>query len=179
MTRAFSIALFLAALLILAWGVRWLGRRIFAQAPFFRDMSYGVALGYVAAGVALLWLAWAYGMSRLGGAAELQRYFFLRLMVEGFALFACLAWVFRLLGRQVGTAASRRWFRTMPLTASFGVLTILVYAFVAIFAAALAPYGQEQVLEGVAANIPPGGDISLGGNPDFPLGTDQIGRDIP
>ncbi|MBV6636795.1 MAG: ABC transporter permease, partial [Mameliella sp.] len=28
------------------------------------------------------------------------------------------------------------------------------------------------------ANIVPGGNPALGGNPDFPLGTDQIGRDI-
>lgn len=69
-------------------------------------------------------------------------------------------------------------FRAMPLTAAFGILVILLYAFVAIFAPLLAPYGQEQILSGVAANIVPGGDPALGGNPDFPLGTDQIGRDI-
>ena len=64
----------------------------------------------------------------------------------------------------------------MPLTASFGILTILVYAFVAIFAGALAPFGQEEIL--AAANVVPGGDPAMGGNPDYPLGTDQIGRDI-
>lgn len=69
-------------------------------------------------------------------------------------------------------------FRSMPLTASFGILTIIVYAIFAIFAAVIAPYGQEQILPGVAANIVPGGDPALGGDPAFPFGTDQIGRDI-
>ena len=69
-------------------------------------------------------------------------------------------------------------FRAMPLTAAFGVLMIILYAIVAIFAPLLAPYGQEQIIPGVAANIVAGGDPALGGNPEFPLGTDQIGRDI-
>lgn len=64
----------------------------------------------------------------------------------------------------------------MPLTASFGVMMILIYAFVAIFAGAIAPYGQEEILG--AANVVPGGNPAMGGNPDYPLGTDQIGRDI-
>ena len=66
----------------------------------------------------------------------------------------------------------------MPLTASFGILTILIYAFAAIFAGWLAPYGQEAILQGVAANIVPGGNPAMGGNPDYPLGTDQLGRDM-
>ena len=66
----------------------------------------------------------------------------------------------------------------MPLTASFGIMMILIYVFVAVFASFLAPYGQAEIIRGVPANIMPGGDIALGGNPDFPLGTDQIGRDI-
>uniref|UniRef100_UPI0040476FDC ABC transporter permease subunit n=1 Tax=Yoonia sp. TaxID=2212373 RepID=UPI0040476FDC len=41
-----------------------------------------------------------------------------------------------------------------------------------------APYGQDEIIQGVAANITPGGDPAMGGNPAFPLGTDQIGRDI-
>jgi peptide/nickel transport system permease protein len=64
----------------------------------------------------------------------------------------------------------------MPLTAAFGIMVILIYAFVAIFAGLIAPHGQEQILG--AANIVPGGDPAMGGNPAYPLGTDQIGRDI-
>jgi peptide/nickel transport system permease protein len=64
----------------------------------------------------------------------------------------------------------------MPLTAAFGVLVIIIYAAVSIFAGAIAPHGQEEILAG--SNIVPGGNPLLGGNPEFPLGTDQIGRDI-
>jgi peptide/nickel transport system permease protein len=64
----------------------------------------------------------------------------------------------------------------MPLTAAFGILTIIVYAIFAVFAQWIAPHGQEQIF--AQANIIAGGDPALGGNPDFPLGTDQIGRDI-
>ena len=64
----------------------------------------------------------------------------------------------------------------MPLTAAFGVLVIIIYAAVSIFAGVIAPHGQEEILAG--SNIVPGGNPLLGGNPEFPLGTDQIGRDI-
>jgi peptide/nickel transport system permease protein len=64
----------------------------------------------------------------------------------------------------------------MPLTAAFGVLVILLYALVSIFAGLIAPYGQEEIFTN--ANIVPGGNPIMGGDPNFPLGTDQIGRDI-
>ena len=64
----------------------------------------------------------------------------------------------------------------MPLTAAFGILVIIIYAVVSIFAGAIAPFGQEEIFAN--ANIVPGGNPLLGGNPEFPLGTDQIGRDI-
>ena len=99
-------------------------------------------------------------------------------VIEGLIVFAAAAWVFRFLGRLVGTAGTRKLFRSMPLTASFGILTILIYAFAAIFAGWLAPYGQEAILQGVAANIVPGGNPAMGGNPDYPLGTDHLGRDM-
>ncbi len=71
-------------------------------------------------------------------------------------------------GARRAPRARKKLFRAMPLTAAFGILVILIYAFVAIFAAPLRPYGQEQIIPGVAANIVPGGDPALGGNPDFP-----------
>ncbi len=162
----------------LAWGFRFAGQAATGNAPKFRDMPYGVAYGYVLGAVVLLWLIWAYMQGRSSDPAIANKFFFLRIAVEGFIIFAIAAWLFRLLGRAVGTAWSRKMFRSMPLTASFGILTILIYAILAIFAPAFAPYGQEQIIPGVAANIVPGGDVALGGNPDFPLGTDQIGRDI-
>ena len=66
--------------------------------------------------------------------------------------------------------------RQAPLTASFGLLVILLYIFAAIFADALAPYGEAQVFDRI--NLPPGGDPQVGGDPAHILGTDQIGRDL-
>jgi peptide/nickel transport system permease protein len=101
---------------------------------------------------------------------------FFRWAVQGFIGFAIAACLFRLFGRSVGTAGTRKLFRAMPLTAAFGVLIILLYALVSIFAGSIAPYGQEEILAN--ANIVPGGNPLMGGDPNFPLGTDQIGRDI-
>ncbi|MEM9787458.1 MAG: ABC transporter permease subunit, partial [Pseudomonadota bacterium] len=162
----------------LAWVFRFAGQTATGNAPTFRDMPYGVAYGYVLGVAVLLWLIWAYLQGRNPDPAIANKFFFLRIAIEGFILFGIAAWIFRLLGRSVGTAWSKKMFRSMPLTASFGLLTILIYAIFAIFAGAIAPYGQEQIIPGVAANIVPGGDPAMGGNPDFPLGTDQIGRDI-
>ena len=168
----------IVAIGVVAWGFRFAGQKITGNAPKFRDMPYGVAYGYILGAAVLAWLVWAYVQGRSDDQQIANKFFFLRIAIEGFIIFAIAAWLFRLLGRSVGTAGSRKLFRSMPLTASFGILTILIYAVLAIFAAFIAPYGQEQIISGVAANIIPGGDPALGGNPDFPLGTDQIGRDI-
>ena len=172
---------FVTALVVMAavaWGFRFAGQAVTGNAPKFRDMPYGVAYGYVLGAAVLAWLVWAYMQGRSEDQAIANKFFFLRIAIEGFIIFAIAAWLFRLFGRSVGTAGSKKLFRSMPLTASFGILTILIYAILAIFAAVIAPYGQEQIVPGVAANIIPGGDPALGGNPEFPLGTDQIGRDI-
>ncbi|APX91073.1 ABC transporter permease [Brevirhabdus pacifica] len=161
------IPLALALGLLVAPLVRWSGRRLSGDAPYWRDMPYGAAYGYVLAALALAGSAWLYFVN--GNV-------FFRWGVQGFIAFAIAAYLFRLAGRHIGTGWSRRQFRKMPLTASFGILTILVYAVVAIFAQWLAPYGQEEIL--ARANLVPGGDPALGGDPGFPLGTDQIGRDI-
>ncbi|MFD1344002.1 ABC transporter permease [Litorisediminicola beolgyonensis] len=161
------IALALAAFLAGAWVFRFAGQTATGNRPYFRDMSYGVAFGYVFAAAVILGGLWLWFQPNA---------VFFRWAVQGFAIAALAAWAFRLLGRQVGTAGSRKLFRTMPLTAAFGILVILIYALVAIFAGALAPYGQEEVFAGV--NTLPGGDPATGGNPDHLLGTDQIGRDL-
>ncbi len=150
-----------------AWLFRSAGRRFTGNAPRFRDMSYGVAFGYALAVAAVLGSIWLW--FRPGAV-------FFRWAVMGFIACAVAAFVFRILGRHIGPEALKRQFRTMPLTAAFGILAILVYAFVAIFAGWLAPHGQEAVLG--AANIVPGGDPAFGGDPAYPLGTDSIGRDI-
>ena len=162
----------------IAWAFRFAGQAATGNAPKFRDMPYGVAYGYVLGVFVLAWLVWAYLQGNSSDPAIANKFFFLQVAIEGFIIFSIAAWLFRLLGRTVGTAWSRKMFRSMPLTASFGILTIIIYAIFAIFAGAIAPYGQEQIIPGVAANLIPGGDPALGGDPAFPLGTDQIGRDI-
>jgi len=162
-----QLLLALVGIGVIAWVLRLVGRKVTQDKPFFRDMPYGVAFGYIFAVAAIIWGAWFY----FHPSAT-----FFRWAVQGFVGFAIAAFLFRLLGRSVGTAGTRRIFRDMPLTASFGIMIILIYAVVSIFAGVIAPYGQEEIL--AQSNIVPGGDVAFGGNPDFPLGTDQIGRDI-
>ncbi len=170
--------LLVITLAILAGGFlfRAAGQALTGGKPYFRDMTFAVAVGYVLAGALLLYGAYSYFLARTLPEEEANGYFFFRVAVEGFVIFAIAAFLFRLLGRYVGTSGTRRLFRNMPLTAAFGILTILIYAALAIFAPLIAPHGQETVF--AAANVVPGGNPALGGNPDFPLGTDQIGRDI-
>lgn len=61
-----------------------------------------------------------------------------------------------------------RTIRSMPFTAMLGVLIIAAYAFVAIFAPLLAPYGEAEI---VGAQFEPWGGAYL-------LGTDNLGRDM-
>ena len=95
---------------------------------------------------------------------------FFKWAVHGIFGFGIAGYLFQQLGRHVGTSASRKLFRSMPVTAALGILLILAYAFVAIFADFIAPYGQAEIFKD--ANVLPGG------NPAHLLGTDQIGRDI-
>ncbi len=159
------------------WLFRFVGRKITGNKPAFRDMPYAVAFGYVLAAALVLFAVWYYFQPAMtdAGIPDAGVTFF-QWAVHGFALFALSAYLFRLLGRTVGTQATRKLFRQMPLTASFGILVILLYAILAIFAGALAPYGQADVFQQV--NALPGGNAATGGNPDHLLGTDQIGRDL-
>jgi len=58
--------------------------------------------------------------------------------------------------------------RTAPLTASFGLFVILVYIFAAVFAPAIAPFGESEV---VGASFAPADATMI-------LGGDQLGRDM-
>jgi peptide/nickel transport system permease protein len=59
--------------------------------------------------------------------------------------------------------------RFVPLSAWLGFLIIAAYAFAALFAGLIAPYGQAQIV-----SPEPFGAWSS----RFPLGTDQLGRDV-
>jgi peptide/nickel transport system permease protein len=177
MTVLLWSVIILLALLGGGWVFRFVGQKATGNKPAFRDMPLAVAFGYVLGVALLVFAVWYYLQPTTSeqGVPNAGVLFF-RWAVQGFLAFAAAAWVFRLLGRTVGTEGSRKLFRKMPLTASFGILVILIYAIFAIFAPWLAPHGQAEVFS--QANIVPGGNPALGGNPDFPLGTDQIGRDI-
>ena len=59
-------------------------------------------------------------------------------------------------------------FKKSPLSARFGLIVIVIYIFIAVFAPWLAPYGESQVFP---APYEPW-------SKEFIFGTDQIGRDI-
>ena len=83
--------------------------------------------------------------------------------------------------QEVGQVRVRRsrWERTKialgkaPISAWFGMIVIAIYAFVAIFAPWLAPYGEAEIF--AKADAP---WAMLGGDPAHFFGTDQIGRDL-
>lgn len=176
MSWLLNLILVLIVTAVVAWVFRFFGQKLTHNKPFFRDMPFVVAFGYVA-GLLVLIAAVSYYFRPLevNGVPSAGVIFF-RWAVQGFIGFAIAAYLFRLFGRAVGTAGTRKLFRAMPLTAAFGVLVILLYALVSIFAGSIAPYGQEEIFTN--ANIVPGGNPIMGGDPNFPLGTDQIGRDI-
>ncbi|MDA7427656.1 ABC transporter permease [Primorskyibacter aestuariivivens] len=177
MTTLLYLAAALVACFLLGWVMRFAGQSLTGNKPFFRDMPMAVAFGYVLGAAVLLFTLWYYFQPTVDeNGVPVAGVMFFRWAVQFFVISALAAWLFRLLGRSVGTDGSRKLFRSMPLTASFGILIILIYAFVAIFAGAIAPYGQAEVFQQV--NALPGGDAATGGNPDHLLGTDQIGRDL-
>ena len=85
------------------------------------------------------------------------------LVAAGAIAFACRALAVAVLPKQ-----SARLMRTAPLTACFGILVIIAYVVVALFAPVLAPFGESEVVG--AAYAPPDATMLLGG--------DQLGRDL-
>lgn len=166
----------LIALLGLGWVFRLAAQKITNNRPYFRDMSLGVAFGYMVATAALIFTLWYYFQSQYINDVPQAGVIFFRWAVQGLLMFSAAAWVFRTAFRNIGSETTKKLFRSMPLTAAFGIMVILAYAIVSIFAGFIAPYGQEEVL--ASANIVAGGNPALGGDPKYPLGTDQIGRDL-
>ena len=176
MSWGINLILILMVTGAVAWGFRFVGQRVTGNKPFYRDMPFAIAFGYVFAVVVIVSAMLYYFQPIDNKGVPASGVVFFRWAVQGFMGFAIAAYLFRLIGRHVGTEGTRKLFRTMPLTAAFGILVIIIYAVFSIFAGAIAPFGQEEIFAN--ANIVPGGNPLLGGNPEFPLGTDQIGRDI-
>ncbi|MEM9210138.1 MAG: ABC transporter permease [Pseudomonadota bacterium] len=153
-------------ILVAAAAFGMLGRA--AAVTNWRDTSIGNMIGFGLAVLILIYVCYAYFV---------QQGQFFRWIMQGIVVAGVAGFIFKKIGEYVGTPGSRKIFRTMPVTAAFGILTIIVYAILAIFANVIAPYGEEQVFEGVF-NTLPGGDPATGGDPRFPLGTDQLGRDL-
>jgi peptide/nickel transport system permease protein len=161
----------IAGLMAGGWVIRAAGQAINLPSDkaniYFRDMPFLASVGLSVAVLALAVIVYFYFIAPTP---------FFVWAVNGFIFFAICAFLFRMLGRTVGSEGSKKLFRQMPLTAAFGILVIIVYAFTSIFAGFIAPYGQEVVF--AKANLLPGGDAATGGDPAHLLGTDQIGRDI-
>ncbi|MDE2792295.1 MAG: ABC transporter permease [Paracoccaceae bacterium] len=171
MTTVLTLLAWAIALLLGGWVFRLAGQRIpwprASTREYFRDMDYMVAFGFVLAIAAVYWAVILYFVREVT---------FFRWALNAIVFFAACGFLFRLVGRHVGHDASRKIFRQMPITAAFGILTIFVYATLAVFADFFAPYGQAEIFEKI--NVLPGGDPALGGDPRFLLGTDQLGRDL-
>ena len=95
---------------------------------------------------------------------------FFTYVVLPLAALVALGWMLRtMIGKAIAGPAGAL-FRTMPLTAAFGLTVISLYIIGSVFAPLLAPYGESEIFE--AINLLPGDD------PRFVLGTDQLGRDL-
>ncbi|KPQ14666.1 MAG: peptide/nickel transport system permease protein [Rhodobacteraceae bacterium HLUCCO18] len=77
-------------------------------------------------------------------------------------------WVFRTAVIAVSPHGVAREFRTMPLTAGFGLLMIVIYVLVAVFAPAIAPFSETAIV---------GREYQAWDNVHL-LGTDNLGRDM-
>ncbi len=163
------LLIWIAGIVIATFGLRHVGQYLphpRAQL-FFKRLSYFGSFGYVIFALLCVWM--------------IDLYFFKKVIffvwaVHGVIALVIAGYAFRVLGRLVGTEASKKLFRQMPVTAALGILVIIIYAVLAIFAEALAPYGQADIFAKV--NVLPGGDPALGGDPAHLFGTDQIGRDL-
>jgi|TARA_E500000075_G_scaffold33401_1_gene29833 peptide/nickel transport system permease protein len=164
-----SIQFYLVTIII-ASAAMLFGLRLFGSArgiAKFRDLTISGALGY-----GFLLVSLYQGIAFYNAPTAV----FFRWAVQGVAFLALAGFTFQQLGRHVGTRATRKLFRSMPVSAALGILLIIAYATVAIFADVIAPYGQSEIFAN--SNVLPGGNPEMGGNPAHLLGTDQIGRDI-
>lgn len=94
-----------------------------------------------------------------------QALFWLAVVV---AASAALAWAFREGAVRLAPVRVARVLRTAPLTASFGILVILLYVLAAVFADLIAPFPERTVVGG---QYLPWDSVHW-------LGTDNLGRDM-
>jgi peptide/nickel transport system permease protein len=78
------------------------------------------------------------------------------------------AWVFRALLIAAGRGEFAKLMRCAPLSASFGMLIILIYIVIALMAPVIAPFPEREIV----------GQQYLPWDSEFLLGTDNLGRDM-
>ncbi|WP_373355588.1 ABC transporter permease [Pseudoroseicyclus sp. CXY001] len=105
-------------------------------------------------------------MDALWTAAPTLRNILLALIVIGLAL-GLAALLRSLIARALPDRLAHET-RGMPVTAAFGIMVIVIYILVAIFAPLIAPYPERMVV----------GGGYLPWSAEFPLGTDKLGRDM-
>lgn len=164
-----TLLMWAAGIVAASFALPQLGRRLPHQrvAFLFSRMSAFAAFGYILFALLIYWMVHLYFVKEI---------VFFKWAVQGVIVLTIAGFLFRLLGRHVGTESSKKIFRQMPVTAALGMLVIFLYAVLAIFAEYIAPYGQADIFARV--NVLPGGDPALGGDPAHLFGTDQIGRDL-
>lgn len=81
---------------------------------------------------------------------------------------AGLAWAFRVGLQTMAPARLAKPLQHVPLTASFGMLIVLLYVVLALFAPVLAPFGEREIV----------GQQYMPWSSEFLLGTDNLGRDM-
>ena len=129
-------AIVVAGALALYFGCRQIGAA--KSDARLRDMTATGAFGY-----SVLVVSVYQGLALYFGPGAT----FFKWAVHGMVGFGIAGLLFQQLGRHVGTHASRKLFRSMPVTAALGILLILIYAFVAIFADFISPYGQAEIFK--------------------------------
>ena len=128
-------AVFIAVLFGGAFVFRLVGQKLTNNAPTYRDMPYGVALGYILGAALIIWAVYYYFQPQtLETGVPNAGVVFFQWAVKGMIFAFVISYLFRELGRLIGTEGTKKLFRHMPLTAAFGILTIICYAFLAIFA---------------------------------------------
>ena len=112
-----NLSLALIGIGVGGWLFRAAGQAATGNAPKFRDMPYGVALGYALGAALVLWAIYYYFQPVLNeqGTANAGVMFF-RWGVQGLILSFVVAYLFRQIGRLIGTEGSKKVFRSMPLT---------------------------------------------------------------
>ena len=82
----------------LAWVFRLAGQQVTGNKPFFRDMPFGVAFGYVLGAALLIFFVWFYFQPVEANGAPVASVMFFRWAVQGFIVAAIAAFLFKQFG---------------------------------------------------------------------------------